>query len=354
MAETKKIWIDLINPSHALFFGALIPELRDHDVSVTLRDRAETVELARSFGINGRVLGTDYRDPIKKTLNMVYRTLDLYANAGPFDCALSFENGMSIFVSKLRRKKSILLCDNDLKFQQMTSGFQDLESRIKMMADYIVVPRACYQNFVRHVDEERVISYDGYKEDIYIADFTPDPHFFEKIPFDRYVVIRPEALGSFYVKDKQSIVPELLELFRKEQINVIYLPREREDYAYAKGFDEVYIPKNALNGLDLCYYADAVLTGSGTMAREAACMGKRAVSFFPSSVMLSVDKQLMDERRVFHSRNPVEIVDYILSNSLRAQTNDMCRPKKVKRILCTAVNSILSEYGTISKEFKRT
>lgn len=342
MAENKKVWIDLINPSHALFFGALIPELHDYEVSVTLRDRAETVELARSFGIQGQVLGTDYRDPLKKTLNMVYRTLDLYASVDPFDCAISFENGMSVFVARLRKKKSILLCDNDLKFQQMTSGFQDLESRIKMMADYIVVPQACYENFVQHVDEERVISYDGYKEDIYIANFTPDPHFFEKIPFDRYVVVRPEALGSFYVKDKQSIVPDLLKLFRKEGINVIYLPREQEDYAYAKGFDEVYIPETALNGLDLCYYADAVLTGSGTMAREAACMGKPAVSFFPSAVMLSVDKQLMNEERVFHSRSPLDIFGYLLSQKGIDSINWDERSKDVKKSLLNKFNEIMN------------
>jgi predicted glycosyltransferase len=336
MVENNKIWIDLINPSHALFFGALIPELSDVEVSVTFRDRAETVELARSFGINGRVIGRDYRGPIKKTLNMVYRTLDLWANVDRFDCALSFENGMSVFVAKLRRKKSIILCDNDLKFQQMTSGIQDLESKIKMMADHIIVPRACYDNFAKHVNGDRVIGYNGYKEDIYIADYKPDPQFLKKIPFKKYVVVRPEALGSFYVNDKRSIVPELFESFRKEHIDVIYLPREREDFSYAKGFDEVYIPKNALNGLDICYYADTVLTGSGTMAREAACMGKKAVSFFPSRAMLSVDKRLMNEGRIFHSRSSPEIIDYVLSkqnvNLKRINNSKAVKTEIIKKI----------------------
>jgi len=343
MSKNKIIWIDLINPSHALFFGSLIPDLHDYEVSITLRDRAETVELARAFGINGQVIGTDYRDPVKKTLNMVYRTLSLNANVDHFDYALSFENGMNIFVAKLRRKKSILLCDNDLKFQQTTSGFQDLESKIKMMADYIIVPQACYENFVLHGNEDRIISYDGYKEDIYIANYTPDPLFINKIPFDQYVVVRPEALGSFYVNDKKSIVPDLLELFREEHINVIYLPRECEDYDFVKGFDDVYIPNNALNGLDLCYYAKAVLTGSGTMAREAACMGKTAVSFFPSAVMLSVDKQLMHQGRIFHSRNPTDIIDYILVSRKNNSGFDMTSSKIVKQMLINNIKRILEE-----------
>ena len=344
MIPLSNIWIDLINPSHALFFRSLIPELNGHQISVTLRDRAETVDLTKQFGIQGRVIGTDYRDPLKKSLNMVYRTFELYAGAGKFDYAMAFENGMSTLVSNVKRKESILFCDNDLKFIQKTSRIQDLEMKLKLLADHIIIPKACYPLFSQNCKHSEVISFDGYKEDIYLADFKPDPNFMDKIPFDNYVVLRPEALGSFYVTEKQSIVPYLLHLFWREGINVVYLPREKEDLQYAQGFDEVFIPERPLNGLDLCYHADAVLTGSGTMAREAACMGKKAVSFFPSVVMLSVDKQLMNEGKIFHSRSPTDIVDYILSNSSRAQTHGMNQSKKVKRIVCTAVNGILSEY----------
>lgn len=338
----KTLWIDLINPSHSLFFASLLRDFQDFHQTITFRDRAETVELARLLGLEGTVVGRDYRDSTKKTINMVYRTLSLFFQTGSFDFAMSFENGMSVFVAKMRKKPSVLFCDNDLKFQQMTSKFQDIESKIKMAADYIFVPQACYENFIQHVDEERVIFYEGYKEDVYIANYTPDPHFFEKIPFQNYVVIRPEALGSFYVNEKTSIVPDLLDLFKKENINVIYLPREREDYTYAIGFDEVYIPKNALNGLDLCYYADAVLTGSGTMAREAACMGKKAVSFFPSSVMLSVDTNLINERRIYHSRNPIDILDYLYSQRENNLGQWDSQSQKVKKTLIRKIQGIMN------------
>ena len=63
----------------------------------------------------------------------------------------------------------------------------------------------------------------------------------------------------------------------------------------------IFIPVKPMNGLDLCYHAEAVLTGSGTLAREAACLGVPAVSFYPSS-LLAVDKSLIDKGWVFHSR----------------------------------------------------
>ena len=65
-----------------------------------------------------------------------------------------------------------------------------------------------------------------------------------------------------------------------------------------------------MNGLDLCYHAEAVLTGSGTLAREAACLGVPAVSFYPSS-LLAVDKSLIDKGWVFHSRQIFKIYDYV-------------------------------------------
>lgn len=62
----SKIWIDVINPSHALFFNAIYNDLVGHEIFITVRDRAETVDLIRSFGIDGMVIGTDYRNPLKK------------------------------------------------------------------------------------------------------------------------------------------------------------------------------------------------------------------------------------------------------------------------------------------------
>src|SRR5674476_1065486 len=110
-----KIWIDIINPANALFFNSLIPELFSYQVEITIRNRAETVELCKLLGINGRIIGTDYADPLKKSANMIYRTLKLSKQVHEFDVSISFENGMCVFCSKIRSNPSILFCDNDLK-----------------------------------------------------------------------------------------------------------------------------------------------------------------------------------------------------------------------------------------------
>jgi predicted glycosyltransferase len=273
---------------------------------------------------------------------MIYRTIDLAIRAPTFDVSLSFENGMCTFASKLRGKSSILYCDNDLKFIQKKTSVQDLETKIKTLADYTIIPSACYNNFKKVVDDDKLRSFDGYKEDVYIADYKPDPNFLNELPFEEFIVIRPEALFSIYVKDMNSIVPELLAAFIKEGMNVVYLPREGADVKHADGMD-VFVPEKALHGLDLCYYADAVLTGSGTFAREAACMGTTSVSFFPSKILLSVDQQMVDEGNILHSRDLEEIVNHVTSHHTKKQRLKLEGCKKVKNEVITVTKKILED-----------
>jgi predicted glycosyltransferase len=332
------IWVDIINPSHALFFNSIRSGLPQKEFYVTVRDRAETVDLVRLLGINGKIIGADNRDSIKKTMAMITRTVRLLMEIKDFDCSLSFENGMSVGVSKIKGKRSILFCDNDLKLMQQGSVTQTIESRIKFLADHTLIPVACRDSFSTWIEGDRLRTYDGYKEDVYIADYHPDPHFMDHIPFDHFVVLRPEALASFYVLEHMTIIPELIRLFDHEGIKVIYLPRDEGDADYVKGSNALILDE-PLNGLDLCYYSDAVLTGSGTMAREAACMGKCAVSFFPNKTLLSVDNELINAGKMMHSRDPEEILNYVLSKGRMTRNTDFDRSRRVKE----DVISILSE-----------
>jgi predicted glycosyltransferase len=357
-----KLWIDIANPSDALFFKALLSELSEYKTHITTRKRAETVELVNSFNIKSQIIGRDYNDPIKKSLNTIYRAINLALKVPKFNASLSFENGMAVFASRMRLKPSILYRDNDLELSQRTF-VKSIETKIKARANYTITPSAYIaEGLIKEgAKKENIFQFDGYKEDVYIADYKPDPNFKDKIPYEAFVVLRPEALGSFYVKEMKSIVPELLASFIKEGMNVVYIPREKEDVKYADGMD-VFVPKKALNGLDLCYCADAILTGSGTLAREAACMDTPAVSFFPSEVLLSVDQQLapavsffpsevllsvdqqlVDEGKIFHSRDIEEIVDYVRSQHKKNKKMDLERCKKVKREVIMITKEILKE-----------
>jgi len=135
----------------------------------------------------------------------------------------------------------------------------------------------------------------------------------------------------------------LLKNFEKENINIVYLPRGSEDKKFAGGYENVYSPPSALNGLDLSYHARATLTGSGTMAREAAVLGTSAVSFFPDEKLLCVDQDLVNRKKILHSRDPEEIVDYVISNWNKKKKPEFEKAKKVKKEVIGIINKIIEK-----------
>lgn len=154
-----------------------------------------------------------------------------------------------------------------------------------------------------------------------------------------YIIIRPEAYGAYYVPTNKSIVPDLINRFSRENINIVLLPRYPEEREKYSKFSNVYIPQSPINGVCGAYFARAVLTGSGTLGREAACIGTIAVSFFPRKEMLSVDKELIRRGWLFHSRDPKEIVEYVLNSHPREK--NLKRSSSVKKEVIGSIKKII-------------
>lgn len=347
-----KIWIDFMAPCDVFFFSAILKDLplwvKENSVIYnTARRHAETESLLKDYGIKSNVVGEhNVNSRISQVSSFIARDLKLSYKVPDFDISLSLANIYAIIVSLMRRRPSISVIDNDLIEYERTL-MEKIAAKIHAKATYIIAPEAYPVDLTieKGADPSRVFTFRGYKEDIYIADYKPDPEFLNKIPFESFVVLRPEALYSTYVHEKQSITPDLLRLFTEHEINVIYLPRYSKDRVYlhsVKNKSRVWIPSKPLNGLDLVYYSKAVLTGSGTFAREAACMGQVAVSFFPDK-LLAVDKSLIDQGKMFHSRDPYEIVEYVLKmmdKNIKPSTENS---KKVKREFMSILSRILEE-----------
>jgi predicted glycosyltransferase len=308
-------WIDLASPSHPFFFDGLVDALDGLHPSVTVRDKTETVPLAREVGLHFRTVGKDFENVHLRKLGIPLRTAQLYLAAPDVDVALSARNAMCVLAAKARGVPSIHFTDNDICAYVDGLYAEELYHRLEARATHNVVPEAFRTEILtdRGADPDRVHTYDGYKEDVYVAGFDPDPDFPDRLPFDGepFVVVRPEALSATYVDAETSIVPELLAGLTDRGLNAVYLSREARNRSLVPDdSDRVYVPDGALSGLDLAWHARCVLTGSGTMAREAARMETPAVSFFPSR-LISVDQALVEAGEVFHSRDPTAIVDYV-------------------------------------------
>jgi predicted glycosyltransferase len=253
-----------------------------------------------------------------------------------FDISLTHFSGWAIFASQLRNKKVIAITDNDIN--------PDNDKFLKFI-DVLFSPSCIPSSYFikKGLNAQSLVNFRGYKEDLYLADYSPDPFFLDNLPFKKFITIRPESIQATYNKNnRHSIVERLIDKFSKMNINILFLPRYKEDKNYVNNQKNIFVPSSPLNGLDICYYSDLVLTGAGTFSREAACMGRKAVSFFPGEKILTVDKKLISEGKIFHSRNPDEIISFY--KNLNQTPYSINRSKLVQKIFLLQLSKALKEF----------
>ncbi len=330
-----RIWIDITNTPHVNVLMPIIRHLeKDHELIFTARDFSETLPLLKKNGITPIVYGNyKGKSRIKKMMGLLGRMWTMLFKLPKFDLALSLGGNYTSAIAFLRGKKSIVFSDNDISFKFFSFA----------MGSYFIFPY--YFKFQKvqkkyRIKDAQIKTFNGFKEDIYIAEFEPDPAFPEQLPFRDFITIRPENLKASYVpKDSTTIVPQLFEVFKDK--NILFLPRYEEEKKYAEGYSNVWYPNGPLSGLDVCYYTQAMLTGAGTFAREAALLGVPAVSFFPSPVFLSVDEAMQELGIEFKSRDPEAIRKYV--DTAARQEASMERSKTVQKEVFAIIDGIIEE-----------
>jgi len=331
------IWIDFTNTPHVNFFLPIIRHFeKDHEFVVTARDFSETLPFLDKNGINFKLIGTHKgKSKIRKVLGLISRVVRLLFYVPKFDLSMSIGGQNATPICFVRGKPSIVLSDNDTsyKYHSYKLGsyfvlpfYYDTEPLIKKYG----------------VKRSQIHTYNGFIEDVYIADYKPDKDFINKIPFKDFITIRPENLKASYVpSDANTIVPELFAKFRNE--NILFLPHYKEERKYADGYNNIFIPNGPLSGLDMCYFTKAMLTGAGSFAREAAILGTPAVSFFPGKYFLTVDKIMQEKGWEFKSRNTDEIFEYV--NNAPKRESQIKRSKNVQKEVIEIIENILRKYS---------
>jgi predicted glycosyltransferase len=309
MAEMEKnIWVDIDNTPNIQYILPVANAFREkgYGLVITARDYGQIVELLELRKIDAKVIGSGFhRNKFIKVFQTLVRALMLVMYVKHKKCIASLSNSRSAaLASRLLGIKNFTFCDFE---------YSELKS-YATLGSYVVFPSVIpEEEFLRAgFTATQLIKYEGIKENLTLSNFKiPNRVPLSYIDKDKILVIlRAPSDNSHYFQNDTGILFQQLEQYLTERIRshnlqILISPRNtdqtliyKKKYALVEG---VRILENAVEGLDLIWYADLVFTGGGTMAREAAVLGKKAYSVFLSQTG-AVDRYLESIGRLIFIR----------------------------------------------------
>jgi predicted glycosyltransferase len=300
--KPKKIWIDLDNTPHVPFFLPIIEELRGrgYQVVLTARDSYQVCRLLEFHKLSCKVVGRHWgRSKFLKVVGTFLRAAQLVSVAiteRP-DVAVAHGSRAQTLATLVTGIPRISIFDYEFA---SVMGF--------LHPDWAFVPQV-FPASIRINAKKQVLRYPGIKEDVYVGRFEPDSSVKGQLGLrnsDLIVTVRPPAEEAHYHNpEAESLLDATLNLLTgKPDVSVILLPRnERQDASLRKRWSEwiakrrIIIPDHAVDGLNLIWFSDLVISGGGTMNREAAALGIPVYSIFRGKIG-AVDRYLAETGRL--------------------------------------------------------
>jgi predicted glycosyltransferase len=291
-----RVWIDLTNSPHVLVLRPVIAELhaRGHQVDVTARDFAQTLQLCERFGIEHTVIGR-HRGAglLDKARGLAARSAQLTRWARPrrFDLAIGHGSNDITVAARLLA----IPCSTTFDYEWATIQ-HNVNCRL---AQAVVVPDVIPpQRLYRCGARGKLHAYAGLKEEYYLSDFVPDPAVVDELGLDPgapIAVVRTPPAVSLYHRFENDLFGQVLERLRGTQVVVLpRTPEQRAELTRAGGF---VVPERAIDAQSLIAYADLVVSAGGTMNREAVALGTPVFTVFEGRLG-AVDERLIGEGRL--------------------------------------------------------
>jgi predicted glycosyltransferase len=303
-----RVWIDLTNSPHVLVMRPLIEGLRarGHEVRVTARDFAQTLELCERFAIEHAAIGHHRggRLAAKATgLASRSRALVRWARAearaagAPFDIALGHgSNDVSVAAALLRVPSSTMF---DYEWATVQHNVNCRLARAVVVPDAIPPER-----LARYGARGKIRAYEGLKEEYYLADFEPDGSVLEQLGLDpahAIVVVRTPPEVSLYHRFENDLFAQVLERLRRAAsehgTQTVVLPRVAAQREELRRMGSFIVPEHAIDAQSLIAQADLVISAGGTMNREAVALGTPVYTTFQGRLG-AVDERLLAEGRM--------------------------------------------------------
>jgi uncharacterized protein len=300
VADGKKIWIDLDNTPHVPFFAPIIEELerRGYQVVLTARSAFQVCGLADLYHFNYRRIGSHYgKHKLFKAVGLCIRAAQLVPFAIREQPALAVSHGSraQLLASRLLRIPSLLLLDYEF-------------AQVLFAPTWAMAPEVIPNSAIRFPPKS-LRRYPGIKEDVYVAKFEPRTEIRAELGLgeDQIVAtVRPPASEAHYHNPaSDGLFRVLMDFLGKEAaVKTVLLPRNGRQAAWLRdtwpalfASGKVMIPQHPVDGLNLIWHSDFVVSGGGTMNREAAALGVPVYSIFRGKIG-AIDRYLADQGRL--------------------------------------------------------
>lgn len=300
----RTVWIDLDNSPHVPFFYPIIKELEKsgHSVILTARDTFQVIGLADYYKLHYTKVGKHYgANKLLKVIGTIWRAVQLVRVVIKHkpDMSLSHGSRSLILLSSVLGIPTILMFDYE---------HAELLPIIKPALG--IVPEVLNDPHMAKRFKRGLRAYSGIKEDVYVPLFRPDSSIVQELNLreDEIVVtIRPPASEAHYHNpDSDKLFARVIEVLGNTSgVRMILLPRNEKTQKdlicktwpmwIKKG--NISIPDRVVDGLNLIWHSDLVISGGGTMNREAAALGVPVYSIFRGTLG-AVDKYLAERGRL--------------------------------------------------------
>ena len=326
-----RVWVDLTNSPHVLVMRPLIAAMREdgHEVEVTARDFAQTLELCERYGIEHTVIGRHRGERrFSKGIGLVSRSLALarWARGRRFDVAMGHGSNDVTVAARLHRIPAATAFDYEWAATQHQVNCR--------LARAVVVPEAIPpERLYRYGARGKLRRYPGLKEEYYLADFEPDAAVLDELGArprpQPIVVVRTPPEVSLYHRFENPLFTQVLERLRDVQAVVLPRTAQQRSELREQGF---LVPERAIDAPSLVALSDLVISAGGTMNREAVALGTPVWTTFEGRLG-AVDEALMREGRL----RKLESADQIVVE--RRQRNGILRTRRDPRELVTLLLS---------------
>jgi predicted glycosyltransferase len=280
----RKIWVDLDNSPHVLFFHPVVEELRNlgFQVFLTARDSYQVLALADRYGLEYRKVGHHYgKDKVVKIAGTFIRSFQLSVATWREKPDLAISHG----------SRSQLLAATALGIPAVMIYDYEFTNPLIFDPAWIMIPEIIPEHAVLYKNS-RVVRYPGIKEDVYIPRFRPDPGIRTDLGIDDndiLVTVRPPATEAHYHNpESEELLKTAIEyLSGHPETRIVLLPRNARQKEFMvrawRGLvagRKLIIPERVVEGPNLIWHSDLVISGGGTMNREAAALNVPVYSIF--------------------------------------------------------------------------